>query len=67
MKIERYQCDKCNRTSNGDIGDWLAVRTVSDVMVNVRRLCDVCSDWKHACGEACAMSLVAEAMRGLPK
>jgi len=68
MKTARYECDKpgCKAVSNGDTSGWyMLVRSVSGVEVS--RLDDQKGEFQHACGEACCLSLVAEAMRGLPK
>lgn len=68
MKYERYECDRCHKSSNGDIGDWFTVRCQDDGAIEVFRLERFAlARGKDACGEACAMSLVAEAMRGLPR
>jgi hypothetical protein len=67
MKIERWECDGCHAISNGDIGDWYSVR-INGGVVEVMRLRpkNIGTD-NHVCGMSCAMSLVAEAMLGLPK
>lgn len=68
MKIERWECDRCHGMSNGDILDWFTVHPVRSGIVEIGRLrVTSVGDGRHACGEVCALSLVAEELRGLPK
>lgn len=67
MKTERWECDGCHAISNGDIGDWYVVQLNQSVIEVMRLRTTNIGNGNHVCGLSCAMSLVAEAMRGLPK
>ncbi len=73
MRVERYECDVCKRASNGDTASWWFVATKtfeeSPPYVVAAPLKDVANTdpGAHACGMECALKLVAQAMRELPR
>ena len=69
MHVSKFVCDKCSRFANGDKGDWYALRVdASGRNVLIHRLEDTfTTGWIHVCGEQCAMSVVGDMMRGLPR
>ncbi len=65
MKIERYVCDKCRQESNGNLDGWFAVGAREQAVVVERMTETPALNSKHACGEPCALIMVAVGMREL--